>query len=220
MGRDPSGAEYGVASALSGRRARSRSPGQGRYRPGEPGLGEPPSAACPRHQARWPELRSAVRAGPAAARPCWGAACPGPVSPPGFVGGSLIPRVRLRGGGVGRVLAISFSVPAPSLCPAIGLREERSPPSPARRRWVSGPGRGGRPCLATRSARVLPRGRAGAGGAVYPGETILPALRSLLQLREAQLCWRDPRLLQPKMLLHPGRGNQDQPLPAFGAAKA
>lgn len=211
MGRDPPGAEYGVAAAPSGLRARSR------YRPGKPGLGEPPSAAWPRQQARWSELRSGVRAGPAAVLGC--SVSRSRVAPRGR-GGLPDSPCPFEGRGCRRVLAVSFSVPAPSLCPVTRLREERSPPSPARRRWVSARGRGGRPGLATGSAQVLPRGRAGAGGAVYPGETILAVLRSRWQLREAQLCWRDPRLLQPKMLLHPGRGNQDQPLSVFGAAKA
>lgn len=190
-------------------------------------------SACPRAAAApggaGPGLRSGALTGPA--RSPLGAACLGPVSPPGRCEAPRAPRPALaprrpggEGGGVGPVFAVSFSAPAPALCsvPGDSSRSGQLRPLPALRRGGSARGGGARPS----GAWVWPPGLAGCccGAALWPGlrftpgETSLPAPRGRLPFWEVKRCWRDPRLLQPKMLLHPGRGNGDQPLPASGAS--
>lgn len=208
--------------------------GQRRYRPGSRGGGgEPPVLGVPAGSGgtggRRPGApqRSPYRPGPVAARGgvSRSRVAPGAVrgspSPPPCAGPSA---ARGGGGGVGPVFAVSFSAPAPALCsvPGDSSRSGQLRPLPALRRGGSGRGGGARPS----GAWVWPPGLAGCccGAALWPGlrftpgETSLPAPRGRLPFWEVKRCWRDPRLLQPKMLLHPGRGNGDQPLPASGAS--
>lgn len=155
-----------------------------------------------------------------------GAACPGPVSPPGAVRVFRLPALRRSPGGprhsagLGWVLAVSLSVPASAV---------RSVTDDSKRRGHL------RPLAALRGGQwpwewvLAPRGvwvwQGTAAGVSSSQGCSLPLVKLFHQLCKAacgfgrqSTCWRALRLQQPKMLLHPGRGNQDQALPAFGAS--